>query len=579
MIVVAALGINLAACSYAGQAKKKEELGFQLADKTEETNISFTHEKPSFDEKANNIMPWLTTLGASVSVADFNNDGYMDVFFTNSQKGSSNALFQNNGDGTFTDVTKESKLGSINQEGISTSAVWFDYNNNGYQDIYIAGWGQSKLFENNGDGTFTDVTEESNTGFSGNVGKAITLDYDQDGHLDLYLGNYFQNDVDLWNLETTKIMHNDFERAANGGENLLFKNNGDGTFTNVSEEMGVHDSGWTLAPGSADINNDGYPDLYNANDFGPDTLYINDEGKGFKEVEQNHGIGDDTYKGMNTSFADLFHEGQLGIYISNVSKPRYILEGNQFWYPNEDGKYEDKAEELGINLAGFSWGASFTDLNNSGDLDLVVTNGFISASEEDDYWFELGTLATTPGNIIEDTKNWPAFNDKSLSGYEEKFLFLNDGNGKLTDVAEDAQLDFTYDGRGVAPIDFDNDGDMDLIFANQNAPAKVYENETTDDSNWINLDLEGTEASNRDAVGAKVLFTIDGEQTLMERDGGNGYATQRDPRLHIGTGESEVVENIKITWPSGGVEEFKNIKVNQFLKIKEGEGIIGEEET
>ncbi|MBO8162757.1 MAG: CRTAC1 family protein [Brevibacillus sp.] len=548
----------------------KKEYGFSFREISEEAGITFVHEKAQFDRKVDNIMPWLVSTGAGVAVGDYNGDGWMDLYFVNSRKGSKNALFQNNGDGTFTDVADQLGLADINHDGISETAVWFDFDNSGYPSLFVGAWGRSKLFKNNGDGTFTDITDQAGVGYKGYVSKAITLDYNRDGYLDLYLGNYFHERNDLWNLTTTKIMHDDFERARNGGPNVLYRNNGDGTFTDVSKELNVDDTGWTLATGSADINNDGWPDIYNANDFGPDVLYLNQEGKGFTTVVQHAGIGDDTFKGMNVDFADLFHDGNLAFYISNVSKRRYILEGNQLWHQDANGTFVDRAEKLGINIAGFSWGAKFFDADNSGNFSLMVTNGFISASKERDYWFDLGTLATTPGDVIEDARNWPTFGDKSLSGYEQKHLFYNDGSGgTFPDIAQDVGITFLEDSRGVAAVDLFNRGVLDLVFANQGGAARVYRNEPKTGNNWIKLKLEGTTPSNRDAVGTRVIFEVNGIRTIMERDGGNSHGAQSDPRLHFGLGTAEKVDKLTIRWPSGRVEEFHNVPANQVLELKE----------
>lgn len=547
---------------------RNNEYGFYYTDITKASSINFIHEQPAFDPQATNIMPWLIATGAGVAISDYNNDGLMDVYLLNSKEGSKNKLYRNNGDGTFTDVAEEAGLDNVNIDGISETAVWFDSDNNGYQDLFIGSWGKSKFYKNNGDGTFTDRTEEAGLGYVGYVSKVITLDYNRDGYLDLYLGCYFNEKHDLWNLSTTKIMHDDFERARNGGRNVLFRNNGDGTFTDVTVEMGVDDTGWTLATGAADLNNDGWPDIYNANDFGPDVLYYNEEGKGFKKIVQRRGIGDDTFKGMNVDFADVFHDGNLANYISNISKPRYLLEGNQLWHADENGIYVDRAIEMGIQQAGWSWGARFFDVDNSGRMSLAVTNGFISASKKDEYWFEMGTLATTPGYIVEDTKNWPKIGDKSMSGYEGKHLFLNDGN-KFTNVAQEVGITFVEDGRGVAVVDLFNRGMMDLVYANQGSPAKVYQNNIENGHNWIKLHLEGTFPSNRDAVGARVTIEADGVATVIERDGGNSHGAQSDPRIHLGIGEAPVLDKITIRWPSGRSEELLNVSPNQILYIKE----------
>ncbi len=546
------------------------DYGFAFDDVTDRAGIDFVHERPVFDSKAANIMPWLSATGAGVFVADYDQDGWMDLYFTNSKQGSFNALYRNNGDGTFTETGKALGVDDVNRTGVSETALWFDYNNDGYPDLFVGQWsGECRLFENNGDGTFRDITAVSGIGrLKGNFIKAIALDYDRDGQLDLYLAAYFREETDMFHMDTTMIMQNDFEMARNGGKNRLLRN-GDGVFQDVTDGMGVADTGWTLATGSADINDDGWPDIYNANDFGPDTLYINQAGKRFVSVAQTRGVGEDTYKGMNVDFADVFHDGRLAFYVTNVSKPTYILEGNQLWHADEQGRFVDRAPDMNVQFADFSWGARFFDVDNSGNFSLAVATGFVSASKKRDYWFDLGTLATTPGEVIADTKNWMPFEDKSLSGYEHSYLFWNNGS-VFKDVAKDVGITFDSDSRGVAAADLSNRGLTDLVFANQGAAPKLYRHKgAADGRHWITLNLIGTYPSNRDAVGARVTFEVGGVRTVMERDGGNSHGAQSDPRIHFGLGSNDRVDKMTIRWPSGRVQTFTDVPADRIQVVRE----------
>lgn len=544
------------------------ERGFHYEEISESAGIDFVHQQETFDTKVSNIMPWLSATGAAVAVADYDNDGFMDIYYTNSQSNSRNKLFRNNGDGTFNEVAEQAGVANVNQEGISETALWLDIDNSGYPSLFVGAWGKSHLFKNNGDGTFTDITDSAGVGYQGYVSKAITLDYNRDGYLDIYLSCYFNEKHDLWNLSTTKIMHNDFERARNGGRNVLLRNNGDNTFTDVSEETNTADAGWTLASGTADLNQDGWPDIYNANDFGPDMLLINQNGESFQAVVQKRGVGDDTFKSMNVDFADLFHDGRLANFVTNISKERYLLEGNQLWHEDENGVYVDRAQEMGVQQTGWGWGARFFDADNSGNLSLMVTNGFISADKKQDYWFDMGTLATTPGYIVEDTVNWPAFKNKTMSGYELNPLYLNTGD-RFEDVSHDVGVVFTEDSRGVAAVDLFNRGMLDLVFANQGEPTKVYKNEVTNGNHWLTLSLTGTAPSNRDAVGARVTFEVGGVTTVIERDGGNSHGGQSDPRIHLGLGQHETADRITIAWPSGRVQVLEQVDGDQIMEITE----------
>ncbi len=557
--------LAVAACSNV----EEYDYGFRFEDVTSESGIDFLHEKDTFDKQVSNINQWLASTGAGVFAADYDADGWMDLYLVNSRRGANNALYRNNGDGTFTDMAEAAGVADVNRNGITESALWFDYDNDGFPDLFVGAWGVSTLYRNKGDGTFSDVTQAAGVGHQGYVNKVITLDYNRDGYLDLYLGNYFRETDNLWQLTSTKIMHSDFERARNGGKNVLYRNNGDGTFTDVSGEMGVDDSGWTLATGTADLNRDGWPDIYNANDFGPDSLFLNEQGNRFTKLVQKRGIGDDTFKGMNVDFADVFHDGKLANYVSNISKETYLLEGNQFWHEDENGVYRDHSETSGVKQAGFSWGAKFLDVDNSGEYSIMVTNGFISAGKKRDYWFDMGILATTPGYIVEDAANWPDFEDKSMSGYEKKKLFYNDGM-TFRDIAQEVGLTFTDDGRGIAVADLWNRGALDLVFANQGSPARVFKNINDTGNHWIKLQLVGKPPSSRDAVGAKVLITAEGITTVIERDGGNSHGGQSDPRIHLGLGQSKQADLIRIEWPSGRVQEMRDVAADRILLVQEG---------
>lgn len=572
-VILLLMAVALAGCGVAGAgpAAGGTAEGVRFQEITREAGVQFVHKVATFDAKVQNIMPWLNSVGASAAVADYDGNGCLDFYVTNSGEGSQNALFRSNCDGTFRDVAASVGLADVNQEGVSVSATWADYTNSGCPSLYILRWGKSDLYQNHCDGTFTRVTDKAGVGYSGYPVKAAWLDYNRDGCLDLYVGVYFRPDQDLWHLTTTRIMHDDFERAHNGGRNLLYKNNCDGTFVDVAADLGVDDPGWTLATGSIDVNGDGWPDIYNANDFGPDTLYLNDAGKGFRKVVRRGGIGDDTHKGMNVDFGDLKNDGAMAIYVSNISKPRYILEGNTVWLQQPGGEWKNVAADLGVDNCGFSWGAKFLDADNDSRLDIFVMSGFVNASKKKDYWYELGTLATTPGQVVEDAANWPPIGDKSLSGYEPNCLFLARPDGTYKDVAVPAGITSTHAGRGAAVADLFNRGRLDVILANQNAPVQVYRNETDNGNHWLTLNLVGRAPSNRDAIGARVRVVAGGTAQVQYRSSDPSHGAQGDPRLHFGLGQSTQADRIEIVWPSGREQVLTNVGADQFLTIQEAD--------
>jgi hypothetical protein len=252
LLIVGQTGV-LNALTSGGAAKKTYPM-FQLRDISTKAGVHVTHHKVLLDSKLENIMPWMASVGACVCAADYNNDGFVDVFVSSSGRNTPCHLFHNNGDGTFTDVAEAAGVANLNEEGGVMDAVWGDFDNDGWPDLYVVKWSApNRLFRNNHDGTFTDVTVSSGTGDIGNGNSAIWFDYNGDGLLDLYIGNYFRPEDNLWDLKTTVIMHNDFEKARNAGPNVLYRNNGDGTFTNVAPELGVDDTGWTLDVGACDL--------------------------------------------------------------------------------------------------------------------------------------------------------------------------------------------------------------------------------------------------------------------------------------------------------------------------------------
>lgn len=541
---------------------------FRLREFSHESGLAVTHHKVLLDHKLDNIMPWMASVGAAVAAADFDNNGLVDVFVSSSGRNSTCHLFRNNGDGTFTDIAEQAGVADLNREGGVMDAVWGDFDNDGWPDLYIVKWSvPNRLFKNNRNGTFTDVTETSGTGDTGNGNAAIWFDYNNDGLLDLYVGNYFPP-VDLWHLHTTKIMQDDFEKARNGGRNVLYRNNGDGTFTNVAPELGVDDSGWTLDVGACDLFNTGQMDLYLANDFGQDMIYKNNGDGTFTNVT-SHALPIDTRKGMSVDFADLDGDGYPDIYVANITRAGYLVEGNFLWHNNSNGTFTDYAMNLGVSNGGWGWGAKFVDLDNDGEMEIVALNGFVSAGPND-YWFQLGTMATTPGIIVEDARNWPAIGNSSISGYEPSRLFVKQGSAYV-DIAQKAGLNDLYDGRGLCIADYDNDGLPELFVANQGAPFLAYKNQPDKRNHWIGLRLIGNGKSNRDAIGARVTVSAGKRRWVKWVDPGSGFASQSDRRLIFGLGSLTNIDHIEIRWPDGRIESPPPLQIDRYHTLKEGD--------
>ncbi|MGA7755735.1 MAG: CRTAC1 family protein [Candidatus Sulfotelmatobacter sp.] len=548
--------------------------GFYLQEVSHAAGINFVHQAPALDPKLEPIMPEVASMGASVSIVDFDRDGWPDIYVVNSAIGSKNCLYRNMGDGTFRDVAGDLGIADVNLPGtgVSTGAVWGDYDNDGYEDLFLIKWGRPELYHNDQGHGFTRVTEQAGLPPWINADTAVWFDYDGDGLLDLFVGGYYAEDIDLWHLTTTRIMPDSFEYAKNGGRKYLFHNLGNGKFEEVSAKVGIDSHRWALAASAADLRGTGHPDLFVANDYGVSELYFND-GKRFHEVGKQTGIGFAPKSGMNAAFGDIFNQGQYAVYVSNISEDGVLIQGNNLWVPKQGTtgdriQYENLARDFGVELGGWSFGAQFGDLNNDGTLDLYLANGYISLDRNRSYWYDFSKVAGGNSTIIGDAKNWPAFEGRSLSGYQNKRVWLNDGAGKFIDVAQAVGVTDTYDGRAVALADLWNRGVLDVVVANQKGPLLVYKNTVAPENEWIEFQLEGT-ASNRSAIGAKVTLFWNGEQQAQEVSGGTGFSAQNDRRLHFGLGKTPKIEKAVIRWPSGKVQTIDQPAPRQLHKIKE----------
>jgi hypothetical protein len=553
--------------------------GFYLEEVSRAAGINFVHQSPRLDPRLDPIMPEVASMGASVSIVDFDRDGWSDIYVTNSAIGSKNALYRNMHDGTFKDVASELGIADVNQAGtgVSTDAVWGDFDNDGYEDLFLIKWGRPELFHNDHGHGFTRVTEQAGLPAWINANTAIWFDYDGDGLLDLFVGGYYSEDIDLWHLTTTRIMPDSFEYAKNGGRKYLFHNLGNGKFEEVSAQLGIDSRRWALAAAAADLRGTGHPDLFVANDYGVSELYFND-GKRFHEVGEKTGVGFAPKSGMNAAVGDILNQGKYAVYVSNISEDGILIQGNNLWVPKEGTagdavKYQNLAREFGVELGGWSFGAQFGDLNNDGTIDLYLTNGYISLDRNRSYWYDFSKVAGGNSSIIGDAKNWPAFEGRSLSGYQSKRVWLNDGAGKFIDVAQAVGATDTYDGRSVALVDLWNRGVLDVVVANQNGPLLLYKNTVAPENEWIEFELEGTSSnhsgSNRSAIGAQVTLFWNGQRQVQEVSGGSGFAAQNDRRLHFGVGRNPHIEKAVIRWPSGKVQTIDKPAANQLHKTKE----------
>ncbi len=530
--------------------------GFRLVDVTNSAGIQFRHNSGAYGGK---LLP--ETLGSGCAFLDYDGDGWQDILLINGmdwpghkRQRSTLKLYRNNRNGTFTDVTKRAGL-DVEMYGMGVAVG--DYNNDGFPDIYVTCVGQNRLFRNTGKGTFLDVTHTS--GLAGRQSlstSALWFDYDRDGRLDLFVCNYVK-----WSPEQDVFCSLDGKHksyctpeAYRGETCWLFHNRGDGTFEDVTAHSGIFDSSSkSLGVALLDYDQDGWPDLLVANDTQPNKLYRNGHNGTFKDVGVEAGIAfsadGKARAGMGVDVGDFDNSGRPGVAITNFDNEMiglYRVVGK--------GTYEDIATRAGVGLPSkttLGFGCMFLDANLDGYLDLVAANGHI-----DD----------TVRNIRRD-----------VSYAQSPQLFLNTGNLKFREVSSELGESFRQPkiGRGLAYGDFDRDGDLDILITTNNGPAYLYRNDQLDRNRSIRFRLEGTE-SNRDAIGATVQISMpDGSQSRMVK-GGSSYLSQSELPVTFGLGQRDKIDRIVIQWPNGRTEEYKNLAAGRSYFCTEGKGIVPE---
>ncbi|HEV2196266.1 MAG TPA: CRTAC1 family protein [Candidatus Acidoferrum sp.] len=534
-------------------ASPTSNLGFRLTDVTAAARIQFQHNSGAYGGK---LLP--ETLGSGCAFLDYDADGWPDILLINGmdwpghkRQRSTLRLYRNNRNGTFTDVTKSAGL-DIEMYGMGVAVG--DYNNDGFPDIFISCVGQSRLFHNTGKGTFVDATRSSGLfGRQGLSTSALWFDYDRDGLLDLFVCNYVrwspEHDV-FCSLDGTHKSYCTPE-AYRGDTCWLFHNRGNGTFEDVTATSGVFDSSSkSLGVAMFDYDQDGWPDLLVANDTQPNKLYRNLHNGKFRDVAVEAGLAFSTEgkarAGMGVDVGDFDNSGSPGIAITNFDNEMIGL-----YRAAKLGVYDDVATPAGIGAPSKStlgFGCMFLDVDLDGALDLAVANGHIDE-----------TVRNIRGNV----------------GYAQPpQLFLNQGNGKFRDVAAEVGGGFEKPrvGRGLAYADFDRDGDLDILLTTNNGPAVLFRNDQLAGNHGIRFELQGTQ-SNRDAIGASVQIFAGELHQLRTLRGGSSYLSQSELPLTFGLAKRDKIDRVVIQWPNGRSEEYKNLPTQKAYKCLEGKGI------
>jgi enediyne biosynthesis protein E4 len=536
-------------------ARPMEGNPIQFTNATAPAGIKFTHFRGNDGIPTN-----LEIFGPGVCVVDYDGDGYQDIYFVNGRdlhdRGivARNALYRNNGDFTFTDVTQQA---GVPGTGYGLGCVWGDYDNDGFPDLYVTQYGRNVLYHNNGDGTFTDVTDKAGVAgleFGTQFHSGATFfDYDRDGRLDLYVGGYVDLGAGSPRYCTVSGTRTSCPPSAyKGTADVLYHNNGDGTFTNVTKRAKIFQpQGKNLAVGAADYDNDGWPDLFVANDGLNAYLYHNEHNGTFDEIGTISGMGlasgGYAMAAMCISLGDYDNDGWLDLFITD-------FQGNSdhVWHNDGKGSFDEVSDQAGITASTrgvLGFGGGFFDYDNDGWLDLFVANGHVYPEVE---------------QVLPDTRF------KQINS-----LFHNEKKGKFVEMTKFAGPGFQtpYVGRGVAFADFDNDGAIDVLVGNNGDPPLLLRNMGGSGNHFVNFKLVGG-ASNRDAMGARIRLVAAGLAQIREVAGGGSYLSQSDLRAHFGLGKASKVDSVEVSWPSGKKQTFRDLEVDKFYQIEEGKEAV-----
>jgi hypothetical protein len=495
------------------------------------------------------------TVGAGCAFLDYDNDGWMDVYFVNSGPSDfftpptplKNALYRNNGNGTFTDVTDKAGV-AAGKFGMGVAAA--DFDGDGFADLYITNYGPNILYRNNGNGTFTDVTDKAGVASSGWSTCATWFDLDNDGKLDLFVSSFVFYDKSQNPLCTDATLQRRYycvPRLFKPTPSRLYRNNGNGTFTDISRESGIADHpGKSFGAVATDVNNDGLMDLFVANDTMPNFLFVNKGGGKFEETGLAAGVAygeaGRPRSGMGVDAADYDGDGWQDLFVANIDHEFFSL-----YHNDQELIFTDQPGEIAPSTHLLSgWGLKFFDYDNDGDPDLFLVNGH-------------------PDDMIE--TRIPRVKHK-----EPLLLFENTGRGfKDVSAASGPVFGKLFSGRGMAVGDFDNDGDLDVLASNNGEPPLLLRNQGGNKNNWVGLELV-SKKSNSAAVGAVITWQTGTVKRARLRTGGGSYLSSHDPREILGVGAATKIDSVQIRWPSGAVDKLTNVPLNKYIKVVEGVG-------
>lgn len=532
-------------------------LDFEVSEVSSQVNLINQHTVTNLEGK---LAPWINAIGASVAVVDYNNDGWSDIFVTNSGMTGVNRLFKNSRGEFFQDVTNEAGLSFKRAQPFFRKSIFFDCDNDGYKDLFVFGY-CPKFFKNQ-KGKFKDHTSESGLtecfhSVAGNV-----LDINSDGLLDLVYASYEPGAPD-------HPLNSEYV-----GRVRLYENMGSCQFQRRLDPS-LKEHPYTISIGVVDLDNSGTQDLWFAKDYGTDKVFLTQKNGELLDVSEKLGKSFSRH-GMSSEMTYLPGEEHPSVFVSHIFMPSLsMIEGNSLWSVNKNNKFKNVARKWNVERCGHAWGSKFFDINRDTLSDLIVVNGFISSKEGKDYTYNIQSLFSSSRRMMSNFNLWPDMRGALVWGNERNCLFFGKEDHFVNVTNETVLKNDTYDGRGVATIDYKNDGGAHFVIANQKGPLKLYQVSQKNNNHWFGLKLEGR-CSNRDAFGTIVEVFLTKKKLKKYYQPTNGSFSQSHSRLIFGLGKNKKVEKVQLTWPSGQVDEYKDLKADRYYDFKESKNCSDE---
>ena len=547
---------------YQGKSKS-----LKFVESAEKLGIDFKHSgiyPPSRHENRQSYLNLISGVAPAIAVADINSDGFLDFYVTQPGLGALNQLYINQKGKGFREAAAEYGLADVNQKYYSQTPYFHDFDRDGDVDLLLMRYGCHSMYKNE-EGIYREVNDALDS-YCSNARGVSLVDYNRDGFVDIFVSNYFPQ-MDIYEKAPPWVHGVPGGDDIYGGHNHLLKGDGTGRFIRTADFDSEYKN-HTFIAGVGDFNQDHWPDLFVGNDFSYDRMYLSREGR-FEEVTDQfiprarHG-----FAGMNSEVFDFDRDGRLDVYITNIYGPPFSRKGNILWRGG-DGRFEDVSDLFSVRKCGWSWGAKFVDFDLDGEEELIVANGMVrgqnvsSVRDGEAFWYRRAQISATPRFLRKYTEGIHKGEDMNYFGYQRSCLFTRRG-GAYVDVAKSAGLESFQNSRGLALIDFDNDGRIDVLMANQNGPLELFVNESrVGENRWLGIGLVG---QNSDLpIGAKVKAYSEGKLIFFrELYPGNGHRGQNDPRMHIGLGSEQSIERVEVQWPNGPLGVYKNLEENRY---------------